>query len=165
MKKIIENLYIGSDFDCRLAIANSYAIVHACKHPCHRRGVGYKGNLKPTHPYYLIKRSGSNLYLNMVDMEKKMLARYTHPIMKAALQFIDGNINEKKVLVHCNQGLSRSPSIILLYLACKKIITNESYQKAKSEFIQKYYSRYNPNQGIRLYLNSNWHELIKRYSM
>ncbi len=165
MKKIIENLYVGSDFDCRSAMAGNYAVVHACKHPCHRRGVGYKGNLNSSHSYYLIKRSGCNLYLNMVDMEKKLLGRYTNPIMKAALQFIEKYISDKKVLVHCNRGLSRSPSIILLYLASKKIITDDSYQKAKSEFIRKYYGKYMPNRGIRLYLNSNWNELIKKYSI
>ena len=42
----------------------------------------------------------------------------------------------EKVLIHCNQGISRSPSIGLHYLSVKGIIKNESYEVAKEDFIK-----------------------------
>ncbi len=44
-----------------------WAIIHACKSPCHQGAVGYIGNLDRTHPNYLVLESGSDLFLNMID--------------------------------------------------------------------------------------------------
>ena len=40
----------------------------------------------------------------------------------------------RKVLVHCNQGMSRSPGIGLFYVAREGIIKNGSFQEALAEF-------------------------------
>ena len=38
------------------------------------------------------------------------------PHIDKCVQFINENIKEKKIFVHCNAGVSRSPSIIIAYL-------------------------------------------------
>ena len=65
----------------------------------------------------------------------------------------------EKVLIHCNQGISRSPSIGLLYLAVKGIIKNENYNIAKEDFI-KIYPKYEPS-GIKEFLEINWCNYFK----
>ena len=157
MIEIIKNLFIGSDIDCQINRSNMKTI-HACK-TCHQSGVGYHGNLSSSHPNYLIYEKNNNVYLNMIDMERELLARYTHPIMKVAMDFIKKYIDTLKVLIHCNQGQSRAPSIGLLYLARTGIINNDSYHEATTDFIKKY-PGYSPGRGIALYLKNNWKELL-----
>ena len=65
----------------------------------------------------------------------------------------------KPMLIHCNQGLSRSPSIGMVYLARKNKITPTSYLDAKSEFISVY-PDFLPGRGIELYLKNNWPKLM-----
>ena len=158
MKEILKNLFVGSDADCSSA-ASGIAVIHACK-TCHQRGVGYSGNLSSTHPNYLIYENGNHLFLNMVDMERELLAKFTHPIMESALAFIRFHIADKKVIIHCNQGQSRSPSIGLIYLAQTENVSKQSYQVAKREF-SRIYPAYLPGTGIELYLINNWESILE----
>jgi len=158
MIEVHKNLFVGNEVDCYSS--KGFAIIHACKSPCHQRALNYRGNLPQNHPNYLIYEEGDNLFLNMVDMEQPLLPKFATPICKKALEFIDKNIKNKKVLIHCNHGLSRSPSLALLYLSKKGIINNESYNKAVEAFINLF-PNYNPNNGIASYLRTEWSDLMK----
>jgi len=157
MKEILENLFVGNDADC-LNVGSDFAIIHACK-TCHQKVLGYRGSLSSTHPNYLIFEQKNHLYLNMVDMEQELLPRFTHPIMNRAILFIEKNIKIKPVLIHCNQGYSRSPSIGLIYMARKRKVSSNSYPNARNDFISVY-PDYLPGQGIELYLMKNWEHLM-----
>jgi len=157
MIQIKNRLFIGNDSDC-LRSNNSFAIIHACK-TCHQKSIGYKGSLSASHPNYLVYQRGINLFLNLVDMEKELMPRFTHPIMAAAFHFINTNIQTKDILIHCNQGQSRSPSIGLVFLARIEAITNSSYIDAKSEF-RLIYPSFNPGQGIERYMHRFWGDIL-----
>ncbi len=159
MIEVYDNLFVGDDTDCSIC-ANKCAIIHACK-TCHQKALGYSKSLSNTHPNYLIYETENNLFLNLVDMPREFMPKFTDPIMKTALQFIDKNIRNQKVLVHCNQASSRSPSIALLWLAVNNHISNLSYSSAKNEFI-KLYPIYQPGLGIELYLQNNWERLMNK---
>lgn len=161
MIKVYENLFVGTESHCTFSPQINWVIIHACKHPCHTKVLNYKHILPQTHPHYLIYENQQNLFLNMVDMEQELLPKFAHPIMKSALRFISKHISDKNVLIHCNQGISRSPSIALVYLARMKHIKNDTYQNASIEF-KKLYPPYNPGKGIYLYLNKNWDTVIKQ---
>ncbi|MBI4652113.1 dual specificity protein phosphatase family protein [Candidatus Desantisbacteria bacterium] len=158
MKEILKNLYIGNDVDCSTTGLHFF-IIHTCK-TCHQNGVGYRGNLSSNHPYYLIYESANHLFLNIVDMDRELLVKFTHPIIQSALVFIRKHIKEQKILIHCNMGQSRSPSIGLIYLAQNNIISCNSYSSAKVEF-SEIYSDYLPGKGIALYLQKNWEDILK----
>ena len=160
MVEIFNNLYIGDETDCSFNTGDKNAIIHACKYPCHAKAVGYKGSLPSTHPHYLIMEKGQHLFLNMVDMEKELSPIYTNPIMKSAMAFIEKHVAGKKILIHCNQGLSRSPSIALLYLARKGHIADDSYSNAVIDF-RKLCPVFNPGLGIALYMKNHWTEIIR----
>jgi hypothetical protein len=160
MVEIFNNLYVGNETDCSFNTFDKMAIIHACKFPCHAKAVGYRGSLSPTHPNYLIMEQGLHLFLNMVDMERELSPLYTNPIMKSAMAFIEKHIVGQKILIHCNQGLSRSPSIALLYLAHEGHIANDSYSNAVNDF-RKLFPVFNPGLGIALYMKNRWKEIIK----
>lgn len=157
MIQIMDNLFIGSDRDCSNC-GTDFHVIHACK-TCHQRGVGYLINLSCAHPNYLTMEQEKHLYLNMVDMDRELLPKFTHPIMTSAIRFIKKHITQKQILIHCNLGRSRSPSIGLVYLAREKVIASGSYSEAKTAFYE-IHSHYMPGRGITLYLNNNWQELM-----
>jgi len=142
MEKVAENLFVGDDSSCTRS--SEMAIVHACKHPCHQNELGYSGSLPQDHPEYLIALRDSDLFLNIVDMDRKLAHEYTEPIVSATLDFIDEKIESQEVLIHCNQGQSRSPALAMLFLAKRtNELTDTSYREAKQEFNGRY-SRFQP---------------------
>lgn len=158
MNRISENLFIGNDADCS-TVGSDFAIIHTCK-TCHQKGVGYRGNLSSYHPNYLDYENDHNLFLNLLDMDQELLSKFTHPIIKSALNFIRKHITTEKIHVHCNHGQSRSPSIGLVYLAQNGNISSKSYINAKEEFV-KIYPEYLPGKGLELYFHKNWESVIK----
>lgn len=96
----------------------------------------------------------------MVDMDQPLKAVYTHPMMTSAMQFIDSRASTKMILIHCNLGQSRAPSIALVHLARKGVVSRASYDTARTEFV-KVYTRYAPAKGIVAYLRLYWDELMQ----
>jgi len=155
MFEVYPNLFIGTERECFFTQRDDWAVIHACKSPCHQRAIGYKGNLRRNHPNYLVYECGNHLFLNMIDPSEPL---FMPPLFAASLDFIEKHISKRKVLIHCNLGLSRSPSIALLYLAKRaKVINGEGYRKATQDFF-KLFPSYQPARGIALYLNIHWLE-------
>ncbi|CAD6215823.1 GSCOCG00000639001-RA-CDS [Cotesia congregata] len=86
-----------------------------------------------------IKFHGINYYyVNILDLPEFDLLE----VLNNCIEIIHKNINEN-ILVHCNAGVSRSPTIIIGYLmALKKISYSQSYEIVKN----KRYIR--PNDGF-----------------
>ena len=149
MIEVHERVFVGMDHDCRSG--NSvWAVVHACKIPCHQQAVGYHGSLQRNHPNYLVFERGNDLYLNMIDPPQPlfMLPLFTSFMRFAAQHWGDGQC----ILIHCNQGESRAPSLAMLLLAKHiGVISSSSYDDARRNFITKFPS-YNPGLGIQSYL-------------
>ena len=148
---------VGDDTDCFWDEKPGWSVVHACKHPCHRYAVGYSGNLSSNHRFYLIFRRVDHLVLNLLDMAQ-LDDRFMRPIIMAFYSFMD-EMEGQKILIHCNRGESRAPSLAILYLAKHlKKISNESFDAAKQSFMQVY-PLYNPGRGFNKYLNQYWESL------
>lgn len=155
MKEISENIFVGSLDDYENVKYNpDFAFVQACKEPCHRQALGYSGRAaNKNHPEYLIAYRPNKIILNMVDADT---GRYFSNILfEKSIEFIEENRPKgKKILIHCNQGLSRSPSIGLLYLVVKGKIRNRNFWEAKEDFL-KIYPEYAPK-GVQEFLIENW---------
>ena len=77
-------------------------------------------------------------------------------IIDAALSFIQQGLkNAHNVLVHCNLGESRSPSIGLLYLAIHTDKLPKDFAAAEQDY-RKIYPFYNPGSGMRGFMINNW---------
>ena len=161
MKEITDNLFIGSqeDYELNVKFQPDWFVIHACKEPYHRQALGYTGRaVANTHPEYLIAERGNRLILNLVDVEDpKYIVK---EIIDKAILTIDEKIKAKKTLVHCNQGMSRSATIGLLYLHYSGIISTDNFKKAEIEYL-KLYPSYNPANGMRTFAELNWNNYQK----
>ena len=161
MIEIYPNLWVGSERDFEIDVKGEldWYIVHACKEPYHRQLLGYTGRGAPKdHPEYLMARRNNRLYLNLVDAPSPIF--FDKTIIDTALDLIhEGLENNRKVLVHCNLGESRSPSIGLLYLAVYTSQLPKTFLDAETEFL-RIYPNYNPGNGIRGFMQNNWDDYI-----
>jgi hypothetical protein len=82
-------------------------------------------------------------------------------IVDTALGAIDRHIGEFKVLVHCNQGLSRSPSIALLYLLKHTDALGSQDPAAALLAFRRLYPPYAPAQGMADYVRLNWAKYLQ----
>ena len=156
MIEVYPNLYVGTESDCFFDNRDDWAVVHACKFPCHQKAVGYSGNLSRKHPNYLVLERGTHLFLNMIDPDTPL---FKPPLFDSALSFMDRYFPTHKVLIHCNKGNSRAPSLALLYLSkCIQVINSESYATAAKDFRTKF-PGYQPGRGIQTYLTKHWTEI------
>lgn len=156
MKQVHERVFVGSDADCRVAQRAEISIVHGCK-TCHQAELKYTGALPVAHPKYLSVERDNNLFLNIVDPPIPLfrMESFEHFLKFASERYAGG----ESLLVHCNQGRSRAPSLALLFLAKKLgVIGNGSFNVARSDF-QHLYPSYAPGQGIERFLKEHWKEL------
>ena len=111
MIEVFPNVYQGSDKDVDVFL-EQYPdgwIIHAAKEPWHRIAVGYTGKSAPKdHPNYLYHMQGNNrMYLNFVDApsSKYIAKEMVDRALGFALRAVD---HGHPLLIHCNQGKSRS---------------------------------------------------------
>lgn len=150
MIQVMDDLYVGNQADDELlADRGDWYFVHAARDPYHRRALGYTGRAAPKDsPEYLVARRSNEMMLNLLDPVDP--AYIPDEIIDAALGAIRENLPTHKVLVHCNQGLSRSPTIAMLYMAkhgpLREMLPFEVIQNFK-----RIYPDYAPAKGMRLY--------------
>jgi predicted protein tyrosine phosphatase len=101
---------------------------------------------------YAIRGGTYHLVLNMIDPE---LPLFKPEMFAQAMYFIAGH---KPVLIHCNQGLSRAPSIALLWLAKAGIICDRDFESARKEYLALD-PDYAPGKGLVTFLTENWRAL------
>lgn len=157
MTEIYKNIFVGSETDYEIKVKNQegWSVIHACKEPYHRQALVYRGRAaSKDHPEYLIAKRGNRLILNLVDVENP--SYIANEIINEAIRFIEQSLAaERKILVHCTQGMSRSPGLALLYLTKKEIINNSSFQEALIEF-KAIYPGISMAGGMRGFLVENW---------
>lgn len=136
---------------CSLAQTFHYQI-HSWK-----RGENHKND-----PCYLMcSHSNQILSVNWVDGDERLFDYQGKGVetLQKILTWIEYQLDHnRKVLVMCNQGLSRSPTVALVYLAkVLKTLPNSSFTKAKEQFLNDY-PEYQPK-GIADFVNHHWSEL------
>jgi len=158
MLEVVKGLLFGGEEVCTHDRSGAVAVVHACKDPCHRRAVGYSGRSLPSsHSNYLVKEIDYHLYLNLVDPPKPL---FMMPSFTSFMAFMDKHYGARQVLIHCNRGESRAPTLALLYLAKRTdLIPRDSYPSAARAFRENIFSGYQPGLGIQTWLTQHWLEI------
>ena len=158
MIEVAPRLFVGSqtDYETQAKDDNSWTVVQACKEPYHRAALGYTGRAaRNDHPEYLFCKRDNRLILNLVDVDDP---QYVRPeIIDAALACIHLNLSSlapsrQRVLVHCNQGRSRSPTIAMLHLAKALPVDFERAEEAFAAI----YPDYAPANGMREFARGRW---------
>lgn len=153
MKRQIQDyLWVGDDDECELAKRTGVFTIHAAK-TCHQKFLGYKGSLPKDHPNYLWVEDGKQLYLNIVDPKIPLFMLET---FHKTIEFVGKNPGA--VLIHCNEGFSRAPSLALVVLAHFGEISNVSFGEAYADYILRD-KLYKPGAGIKTYLAQHWQEI------
>ena len=158
MIEICPNLFIGTVNDYELIKDDGWRVVHAAKEPYHRLALGYTGrSADKNHPEYLIAVREKRLILNLIDAPS---ASYIPKILiDTALDFIRKAIaGGFKVLVHCNSGQSRAPTIGLLYMASCGMLTRE-FETSEAKF-REIYPLYNPKSGMHEFGATNFNSYL-----
>lgn len=157
MLEVHPNLFLGShaEYEVNRLACRDWQIVHACKEPYHREALGYRTRGAPiNHPEYLFALRPNRLILNLVDVEDAAYIR--DEIMDTAIRFIADNLAAgQKVLVHCNQGMSRSPGIVMLYLGTHTNRLSASFEEAREQF-RTICPPFESNRGVLGFLRKRW---------
>lgn len=156
MIEIEGNLFVGGEFDEQQVRGQpGWFFIHACKEPYHRQALGYAGRAaSKDHPEYLVARREGRLILNLVDAAD--VNYIPAEIVDAALVAIHENIGGNRILLHCNQGQSRSPTIGLLYLLKFTDRLSGLDRDAAIDAFRSIYPTYNPARGMAEYARINW---------
>lgn len=166
MHEVLPNLYVGSAacFDKHLAplMENDtwalWSVVHAAKEPYHRETLGYTTRAAPKdHPEYLFAFRGHRLFMNLVDAADP--AYIPKALIDVAILFMeDADRQGRKLMVHCNQGRSRSPTLLMLLIAP---LLPADFTEAEEKF-KTLCPDYAPADGMRIFAMVNWLEYHSR---
>jgi hypothetical protein len=155
MEELRKGLWLGSDKDVDKAKDKGWARLCCCKEgpDSHRSMIGYTTLGAPRDSRYLVARKGDVMALNLIDVDDPSMIP-NEPI-DAGLKFIK-EMQDKgtTTLVHCNQGHSRSPSIVLAYLHGVGGLP-QSFGRAEHLF-GKLYPPYDPGAGMRARIKERW---------
>lgn len=164
MIEVAPNLFVGSQDDLHYAIprnsdkpSDAWFVISAAKHPFHQQAVGYTTRAAPKdHPEYLMAVRDRRLILNLIDADDP--AYIPDEIINTALHAIGYSLTFKgeKVLIHCNKGQSRAPTIAMLYLAkYTDEFAGMDYEMA-SDYFRGIYPTYAPARGMEEYAKAHW---------
>lgn len=156
--EIHPGLSIADDSECLpgLQLAGTKAVIHAAKYPCHVRFTG-SGKLPKEHPDYLAFIRPFDLVLNMIDPDIPLFKSETFAMARA---FARRHMAKgTPLIIHCNKGNSRAPSLALLIMAKDMdLIDPSDYNSARKDF-KSFYLWYSPGRGIEQYMREHWKEL------
>src|SRR5690349_410004 len=132
IRKLCTYVFVGSADDLK-TLKTLPAILHAAKEPWHREMVGYitRGAPKESPEYlYAVRNYYSEMSLNLVDVDDP--AYVSKDLMDAAINFVNYHrCKQRNVFIHCNQGLSRGPTVGMLVIAP---LLHPEYERAREQF-------------------------------
>lgn len=150
MKQIYTNLYIGGDEDYeKVKDKEDWFVVRAAKEGSggHRDTLQYKERAAPKDSNYYFVERPRKLILNLVDPPHESMV--PPQVVDKALEFTRQHLEQKeKVLIACNQGFSRAPSLGLLMLyELGKLPTRSAFST-----FRKLYPPYAPSSGMKSFI-------------
>lgn len=151
-------IHIGTREDAVLRLDPAWAVVNTAK-TVHCDVMGWGTQSQPGHPNYLSFEDGQFLSFNWVDGAARLYDMSGPQAFTRALDFIDRWYASKNILINCDQGQSRSPTVALLYLAKRLHTTPDgSFDEARAAF-EHLYPAYYPK-GIADFVTRHWQEIV-----
>lgn len=139
---------------------NRTSFLLCAKNPFHKDIVGYDKNCPKDHPeYFYASRPEQHLMaLNMIDAPDPKF--FNDNMIDDALKFIyDFFTLGNDIIVVCNQGESRSPTMCLMYLMKYGYISKEKTWGEVAYEYSKIAPEWNPGAGIGEYCKRFWEKI------
>ena len=148
MKEIYHDIFIGNEQDYyAIQRESNWAVLHCCKHP-----------------FCLLYTSPSPRdALNLVDMDRfsENYLDFNRDMFDTAFSFLDEyRLQGYKILIHCNQGESRAPTIGLLYIARLGAFEYADFDTSDQK-LKEIYPVYMPKRNIFLTVRSLWRDFVQ----
>ena len=158
MEEIIKGLWLGSDEDVPEAKRRGYARLCVCKDgpDSHRSMLGYTTLGAPKGKDYLVARRGDVMALNVIDNPDPQMI--PEEALMAGIEFIhEMMLKGKKIFVHCNAGMSRSPTLVMMYLRTIGEL-DQPFNRAQKIF-DTIYPKHDPGAGMEFHARNMWDTL------
>lgn len=159
--EVYPNLFVGDDVAFqKLQGKPGWSFLRCCKEGPggHRQLLGYSTLGAPKGTHYLWAKKGSVLALNLLDLSDPNFI--DEGMVNRGLDFIEKRLNAgDKVLVACNQGLSRGPTMAMMYL--RRIGDLPEGYRAAYKIFKTIYHKYDPGAGVQQYAKAHWNQLMK----
>lgn len=161
------NIFVGNMYDYEdIRDIDSWSTVHCCKDPYHKELVGYKNKLPPDHPNYSYVIVGNRMALNLVDMDRfdRRYLPFNERMFLETFDFVTRELARgQRILIHCNEGVSRSPMILILYLcfAGHEGINNLDFETAVRKITYENDLYIAPRLGIYETVKNLWNDFGK----
>jgi hypothetical protein len=145
-KMVHEGLFVGNSAD---TYGFQGSILHCAKLPWYVEAQERTGSLQVCPN--VIREYYNVMSLNLIDANDRKF--FSDEVINAGLNFITERFADgDPVLVHCNMGVSRSPSIAFLWMFEHGFL-DDDFRYAMPEF-KKLYPAYQPGNGVWQYLKS-----------
>lgn len=143
MQEVYKRVFLADATSC-LSGSNNVAVVHAGRSLCNQLAVSYMGKLHSSHPNYLVLEQSKDLFLNIIDLPAPL---HMSALFPKYLNFVKKHWHDGKLLIiDCNKGESRDPSIAVLSLARPLSIVDDSSTRG---VFQNHSPRYLTGQGFK----------------
>ena len=160
MEKVYDGLWVGADEDSANAKSRGYARLAVCKEgpDGHRQMCDYSTPGATHNGEYLFAKRGTWAAMNCIDVEHPEMIPTAMIIQ--GLKFIHAQLKAgRKILVHCNAGRSRGPSMVLMYLHAIGELP-QGIERAHKIF-KTIYPKFDPQRGMRMKMKELWDQLPK----
>ena len=146
------NLFIVNKEDGGEINKGDFVIIHACKSYFDQipKSNTYKKNIK-------IRELNEELFLNWIDLPEA--SDFDIDTFNLALEWIKENYtSSRQILIHCDWGQSRSPTLTMVFMAKILKILPDNFYDALKEF-KVLYPEYVTPSGISKFVKVNWSKL------
>ena len=157
MEEVISRLYVGGDNDyLKHKDDKEWSVLRCCKEGPggHRETLGYTTAGSPKGTEYLSVKGRKRLALNFIDPNDPNFIPVK--MVETGIEYVGHRMSAgDKVLVACNAGHSRGPTVAMLYM---RGIGELPHNFITSERIfRTLYPEYDPGIGMRSFARTHWH--------
>lgn len=168
IQQVALDLWVGDEAGFKMLHDNpdfrkQWSFVGAAKNPFHKQharhdGVEEEGYVEKALPSnskeYLYAEREHALYLNLIDVDDP---KYINVVLVAtATHFIHEEMSKgRKVLICCNKGESRAPSVAFMAMIEDGHFDGMTFEQAVSRF-KAIYPYYRPKKGISHWVETVW---------
>jgi len=155
-------LFVGDDNDDPEAQKKGYAILVCAKDGLygHRSILRYHTLGAPKDVNYYHVTRGKRMALNLLDLDDPHFI--PEEAVFTGLNFINKRLTAgDKVVVHCNAGHSRGPTMGLMFL--RTIGEMPSSFGTSEKIFRSLYPKYDPAMGMRTFARAHWAQLKDFY--